>query len=181
MVDVNDLQLIQAIKLKNDSEALSLLVNRHTGVYMDIINKYTYVPYFERQDLIDHKLLNIYNYALNFDSSRGMKFSTFVGQSVKWECQGLINKYPEVEEIKEDIIEEVNYLKVLQENDFVSFIEKYASSIDDERLLKLLKMRLKQKPDSWKKCGKEINTSPEGARFIFNKFYKKIKEKLTNE
>jgi hypothetical protein len=181
MADINDLQLIQAIKQENNSEALSILVNKHTGVYLNVINKYTYVPHFERQEMIDHKLLNIYNYALAYDPSRGMQFSTFVGQSVKWECQGLVNKYPEPEEIKFDVLEEIDRLKPLEERDSRSFIEKYADSLDDERLTVLIGMRLKSKPDSWKKCGKAIGTSPEGARWIYNKFYNQIKEKLTNE
>jgi DNA-directed RNA polymerase specialized sigma subunit len=86
--NISDIDLIYSIRLNQDDEALRELIDRHSGVYIDQINKY-YKPDiegFDKQDLIEEKINVIYNAALDFDNTKNTKFSTYVGNLAKWRC-----------------------------------------------------------------------------------------------
>ena len=60
--NLEDLQLVDNIKKDTKTEdSLQELIGRHTGIYLDIVNKYTqYGNTTNRLDLIDEKDYNIY-------------------------------------------------------------------------------------------------------------------------
>ena len=64
---------------------------------------HNYVPsntiFTNKDELISDKEYNIYQAALKFDSSRGAKFSTYLGNETKWMCLNIYNKnkkHPEI-------------------------------------------------------------------------------------
>ena len=90
-----DQELIDNIKNHEDvTNSLGELVNRHSGIYFDIVSRY--VPatsiYCDRQDLFDDKDFNIYNAALKYNPNKGAKFSTFLGNETKFVCLNAYNK-----------------------------------------------------------------------------------------
>ena len=108
---LEDYQLVENIKnnqLINDS--LKELINRHTGIYLDIVNKYTQNSNTTNKlDLIDEKDYNIYQAALKYQDDRGTKFPTFLGNETKWICLHKHNKRKKdpqlsIEDIKESDI-----------------------------------------------------------------------------
>ena len=95
MNNLSDLEIINEIKEdKNVEGNLQDLVERHSGIYLDMVNAYSSNdnPYIDRAELIKDKEYKIYLAALNFDESRGAKFSTYLGNETKWSCLNAYNK-----------------------------------------------------------------------------------------
>ena len=87
--DQTDTEL--TFNLKNDFEAeksLQELVDRHSGIFLDIVNSYipNNSPTCHKQDIINDLQYYIYNAGLKYDENRGAKFSTFLGNETKWLC-----------------------------------------------------------------------------------------------
>ena len=83
-----DIQLIDKVKSKRDEGSLKELIERHSGIYVDMVNKY--IPEslegINKQDLLQEKDFCIYNAAIKFDESKNTKFGTYVGNLARWKC-----------------------------------------------------------------------------------------------
>jgi hypothetical protein len=91
---IDDQYLIKNIQEgKYESECLNEIVNRHSGIYLDIIHKYYKDNDSQlKQDLIMDKEYNIYNTAIKYRPNKSTKFSTYLGSEVKWICLNTYNK-----------------------------------------------------------------------------------------
>ncbi len=98
--EVSDLTLIENIqKNVNRDYALNQLIQRHSGIYFSIVNKFfpesrmgAAKLNIDRDLVFDSKDYVIYNSALSFDKDRGAKFSTHVGNQARYYCLSQINK-----------------------------------------------------------------------------------------
>jgi len=177
--DLSDVDLIKIVKETQDSGALTELVNRNTGIYCEIISRYTYVPAIERQDLVDHKFFNIYKYALSYDPNRNMKFSVFVGQQIKYECKTLLTNKVDTEEVSETLPSAPIKSSGI---DLVKFIEDNSADISDQRFLPIFKMRHMDKESrSWKYIGRKLSITHEWARQIYNYNIKFLRNRISKE
>ena len=182
--EVQDLELIRLIKTEQDSDALVLLANRHTGLYQNIIGGYSYVPKIERDDLLEHKLLNIYNFAIKYDQTKDMKFSTYLGQSIKWKCQTLLSRSHNTEEFDAVKMEkQPDYMaNVNKDRDLSSFIYEKAGEVPDKRFIEIFKMRHDTSPKKgWVEIADIMGLSHEGVRKIYKKNIKNLKNKINKE
>ena len=92
---VPDNLLVEEIQLDAQvSVALDRLIERHSGIYVDMVNSY-----FSRnsisqpkREILEEKDYNIYMAALKYDPKRGTKFSTHLGNETKWICLNYFNK-----------------------------------------------------------------------------------------
>lgn len=86
--------LIARVKGEQDSAAILALVNRHTGIYFNVVNRYAaaYPNAIKARDLDDDKLFNIYQFVLAFDPTRGMKLSTYIGDRTDYLCKGILKR-----------------------------------------------------------------------------------------
>jgi hypothetical protein len=85
----SDVKLTENLKNNVEPEAsLRELVDRHSGIFLDIINNYVpnNSPTCHKQDIIDELEYYVYNAGLKYDQTRGAKFSTFLGNEAKWLC-----------------------------------------------------------------------------------------------
>jgi RNA polymerase sigma factor (sigma-70 family) len=68
-------------------EALNILEDRHTGIYVlniqKILNKNSSSLHYIMDDLMDDKKYFFYNCAKNFDTTRESKFTSYMGTSIK--------------------------------------------------------------------------------------------------
>ena len=110
-VKIDDVQLVENIKNEKDvDDCLQELIERHTGIYLDIVNKYTqHTNTSNKLDLIDEKDYNIYQAALKYQDDRGTTFPRFLGNETKWICLNKHNKRKKdpqlsIEDIKESDI-----------------------------------------------------------------------------
>ena len=105
MENISDLDLINNIKRKRKvDECLQELVNRHSGIYLDIVNSFMKNCNNDtlREEIINDKEFAIYNSVLKYDENKGTKFSTFLGNEAKWMCLNASNKNKKYLEINDN-------------------------------------------------------------------------------
>ena len=84
---IDDKSLVESIKKEHDDAALRELMTRHTGLYMSMVNKIidNSNPTL-KNDLLEQKAYNFYQFALKYDPNRNMSFATFLGERTKFLC-----------------------------------------------------------------------------------------------
>ena len=187
---LEDYQLVENIKnnqLTDDS--LKELINIHTGIYLDIVNKSTQNSNTTNKlALIDEKDYNIYQAALKYQDDRGTKFPTFLGNETKWICLNKHNKRKKdpqlsIEDIKESDILARKSEKVKKEDlEIFSEAIKFSKKHKDKRVEKIFEMRYitgeQNKVMPWKKISQELNMSIQGCINIHNSAIEKFKIEL---
>jgi DNA-directed RNA polymerase sigma subunit (sigma70/sigma32) len=180
---MEDLQLIEKIKNENDENSLIELIERHSGIYIDMVNRY--LPQHSdgicKQDVIEEKDYSIYNAALSYDDQRNTKFSTHLGNLTKWKCLNIYNKNLK---FPQQSIENVYHIKEnpkIEENEqLYKEVLKIADSKKDKRIQKIIRMRYGKgkRLTPWKNIAKEVDLSIQGCINIHNKFIKEARTKL---
>ena len=190
-VKIDDVQLVENIKNEKDvDDCLQELIERHTGIYLDIVNKYTqHTNTSNKLDLIDEKDYNIYQTALKYKSDKGTKFPTFLGNETKWIC---LNKQNKIKKEKKVAFDDISEIDLAQEDDgskeklevFKKTIE-LAKQHEDKRVEKIFEMRYitgeKNKVMPWKKISEELNMSIQGCINIHNSAVEKFKIELKDK
>ena len=185
---IDDVELVENIKNEKDvDDCLQELIERHTGIYLDIVNKYTqHTNTSNKLDLIDEKDYNIYQTALKYKSDKGTKFPTFLGNETKWIC---LNKQNKIKKEKKVAFDDISEIDLAQEDDgnkeklevFKKTIE-LAKQHQDKRVEKIFEMRYiigeKNKVMPWKKISKELNMSIQGCINIHNSAIEQFKLEL---
>jgi RNA polymerase sigma factor (sigma-70 family) len=186
----SDLNLIEKVKKNNDINSLNLLIERHSGIYLEMVN--SVIPnnctFLDKNDLIDDKFISIYKAILNFDPDKKAKFSTYLGNETRWKCLNLFNRgvkyqYKDIEEYKEDYrFSEPDKTNEISSKEMLKKVFELAEKNPDKRIHKILSLRYKigngNKTMSWKKIAKEINISIQGCINIHNKFLEEIKKEI---
>ena len=187
-VKIDDVELVENIKNEKDvDDCLQELIERHTGIYLDIVNKYTqHTNTSNKLDLIDEKDYNIYQTALKYKSDKGTKFPTFLGNETKWIC---LNKQNKIKKEKKVAFDDISEIDLAQEDDgnkeklevFKKTIE-LAKQHQDKRVEKIFEMRYiigeKNKVMPWKNISKELNMSIQGCINIHNSAIEEFKLEL---
>ena len=191
--NLEDLQLVDNIKKdKKTEDCLQELIGRHTGIYLDIVNKYTLNGNTtNRLDLIDEKDYNIYQAALKYEGDRGTKFPTFLGNETKWICLNKFNKRKKDTQLSIDDVRESDILhpkkEKIKKEDLEVFSEaiKLSKTHKDKRVEKIFEMRYitgeKNKVMPWKKISEELNMSIQGCINIHNSAIEKFKIELKDK
>ena len=184
-----DFKLVSNIQSEIDTEqCLMELVNRHSGIFYDIINRYmpSNSDICSRDDLFEDRDFYIYTAALKFDSSKGTKFSTFLGNETKWLCLNSYNrarrKYCENRTPEElDTSDRIELYEDIDQNllnEIYFIIDKHP----DSRVSKIFKMRYKEgenyKMLPWKKVAPFVNLSIQGCINIHDTVIEDLKNKL---
>lgn len=191
---MTDYQLIEEIKNypEESSQNLSRLIDRHSGIYLDIVN--SYVPdncaVIRKNDLIEDKDFYIYQAVLKYDPNRGTKFSTYLGNETKWMCLNLYNKNKKNLHVPCDNenLENTYYYNTSDEaidRDTFEKILELAKNHSDSRVYKIFHMRYvigeKNKVMPWQKIANELKMSIQGCINIHNSAINKFKQKLIKE
>lgn len=192
----SDQELINNIKNQNDvEESLTELVERHSGIYIDMVNSYSSKdnPFIDKAELINDKEYKIYTAALKYDESRGTKFSTYLGNETKWNCLNTYNRNKRRPTFNSEYIENMSEPEPEEPNDISNSIKKdifnkVLSLIDDhpdKRVEKIFNMRYiegsKNKVMPWRKIGNSLNLSIQGCINIHNSAIKEIRNELKGE
>ena len=194
MKEYSDQELIDMVKehKTNASSAMTEIINRHSGIFIEIVNHFVPVdsPYCDRKELIEDKKFYIYKALMKYDQNKGTKFSTHLGNEAKWLCLNIYNKNKNKLMLPSSDIE---YDKELVDNPHARSIEQESLNrvIDiirdypDERVNKIFTMRYidgeKNRVMPWKKISKELNMSIQGCINIHNQAIKNIQKKVTRE
>jgi hypothetical protein len=193
MQEESDIYLVKKIQEERDDKALSILIDRHSGIYMDMIRKFGSKSLSATQlnDMLDDKDYQIYQAALSYNEDLS-KFSTFLALKTKYIC--LSNKTTnkknsrivnfddqefKQEYLGDDPCEDSSKREIMQKVCFL--IEGFP----DERVKMVFKERYfsstngKLKP--WKLIAPLVNMSIQGCINLHDKHLKEFRKKIINE
>jgi len=194
--NLEDVDLVNNIKKQIDvEESLEELVNRHSGIYLEMVNSYASPnnPFIDYEELIQDKEYKIYNAAMKYDPDRGAKFSTYLGNETKWMCLNLYNRNKRRPAFQNEFIENMAEDNNLNEDTISESIKqdlfnKVLSVIKqhpDRRVEKIFEMRYivgtKNKVMPWKKIGESMNLSIQGCINIHNSAIEHVQQELLQE
>ena len=194
--NLTDEELIINIQQEVDSQKnLKELVNRHSGIYLEMINGYISHQHNPslREEMIKEKEYQIYVSALKYNPNKGAKFSTYLGNETKWKCLNIYNKnrrHPSVP-IQEELMDYFSY-KYLDDNNGSSFkneifshIIEEAHSHPDKRVGEIFDLRYVEGKNNtvmpWKNISIQLGMSIQGCINIHNAAIKQFKRKLNKE
>lgn len=194
--EMKDEDLVQEIQVgKNAEQCLSVLIERHSGLCIDLINGYVSKHHNDslRQELIQEKDYQIYHSALKYDPDKGSKFSTYLGNEVKWKCLNIYNsgKRKKTIPVEESMINYLSYsARDKNENqednsEIFSTIIKHADNHPDKRVAKIFKLRYiegqKNGVMPWKSVSKQLGMSIQGCINIHDSAIEFFKHKIKRE
>ena len=183
-----DLYLIKKVKECNDNDSIKELINRHSGIYIEMVNRYipNSLEGVNKEDIIQDKEFSIYDAAINFNVDKNTKFSTYVGNLTRWKCLNIYNKkikYPQ-SSIEGVVTEKIHNSSEFTETEKKETIKNIISTINemtDKRARRIFKMRYDSgiKLTPWKKIAKKLDLSIQGCINIHNKHLTEIKKICT--
>ena len=191
-----DEQLITKIKTKACNSSLNQLINKHTGLCYDIYKKY-----LPSQELSGNYSINIendkdyiiYKSALSFDETKKIKFSTWLGNQVKYQCLNLLKKKRNVISCDEQTIETImnkndEFMSTQACNDSSKSLVEYVSlmikQMRDPRVKDIFNLRYFSKTGkktSWQRIGEEMGISAQTAINIHERALRLIRKKINSD
>jgi DNA-directed RNA polymerase specialized sigma subunit len=188
-----DIELVFNIQSNIKTEkCLEILIERHSALCVDIANKYMSRESNSnlREEIVRDKDYQIYQSALKFDSRKGAKFSTYLGNEVKWKCLNVFNK-----SIKRKFVsvesDNIQYFSLSQDkpqeesSDIFNLIINNTSKHPDSRVGKIFNLRyIVGKNNSvmpWKNISETLGMSIQGCINIHNSAIKNMKNKIRKE
>jgi RNA polymerase sigma factor (sigma-70 family) len=187
---LEDISLVKKVKDENDSLALTELVSRHTGIYNKIIGNYSYQEHNQYNDLSGEKYYNFYKAIKAYDPDKKMKFSVYLGQTMKFDCMREIFKRKngrKFEEFEEAIYSEKSIDKSLIFEDRLPEDTNLLISMAYEinaRFGEIIETRLSttnNKPLTFREVSRRTGIHVNTVSSIYRTHIKKLKEKFTNE
>jgi RNA polymerase sigma factor (sigma-70 family) len=189
---INDYDLVEDVKSNNDksNQSLTELIDRHSALCFDIYKKYSQAMAASGlcvTEMYKEKNFIIYKSAQTFDPSRNVKFSTWVGNQVRYQCLNAINGnhlYP-VDDGQLDYYVDRKAEELSQpdlSND-VDFIFNILEQLKDKRIKKVFKLRYFGHPTKkmpWSQVAKKINTSTQTAINLHERGKKILNRKMKN-
>lgn len=188
----SDISLIEKVKKDGDLNSLNILIERHSGIYLDMVNSVisSSCDFIDKNDIIDDKEFSIYKAVMNFDQNKNTKFSTYLGNETKWKCLNMFNrgtkyKYIDFNDLKEDVnFSQESSVGEISSKEILDKIFQLASTHKDERVRNIINLRYKigsgNKTMSWKDISKKVNVSIQGCINIHNRFIEEIKKEIQN-
>ena len=191
--DVTDSDLTKMIRDENDELALTELISRHSGIYVDMLKKFGFkcLTQNQIQDIMGDKDYVIYKAALEYDPEKA-KFSTHLANKAKYMC--LTQKTKNKKNRISSNFEEIQFFqkdKALtpdescKANDSFSRISNLINKHKDKRLKIIFHERYfcgrggKLKP--WKEVAEKINLSAQGCINLHDRAIKELNNKIDNE
>lgn len=191
-----DEQLITKIKSEACDESLNELINKHTGLCYDIYKKY-----LPSQEISGNYSINvqndkdyiIYKSALSFDATKNIKFSTWLGNQVRYQCLNLLKKKKNVISCDQETIElvsnrneDVTWEQEAKERNksLVEYVSAVVIKMRDPRIKQIFQMRYfsrNGKKTSWQKIGDDLGVSAQTAINIHERALRLIRKKINSD
>jgi len=192
MEKLTDLELIEKVKVDNDSDSFVELSRRHTPLCKNIYNRYQSSITSSGlcfEDVKDEKDNVIYKALMSYQPDKNVKFSTWLGNSVKYHCLNSINSNGRTIAMEEkDLVKVSDSQDLVKANENIEIEQKeyvynILNQLSDERIRKIFMLRFfsnSPKKKSWSKIGEEIGVSTQTALNLYRKGLKILKIKVKN-
>lgn len=182
----SDQVLIKNIKEKNCSDSLNELVNRHSGMCFTIGKKYVNNCGLDLQDLNDNRYWIIFNAANSFNAQKGSKFSTWLGNQIRYFCLNFRTKNNKLVSTDDATLEFLINTKTQKNNnsEIIETIIELFNQISDPNTKNAIYYRYfhnKERILNYSEIAQILNVTPQTVLNWHNKFINFAKKKLTNK
>ena len=185
-----DTELIVKIKKTGCEQSLKTLITRHSPLCFDICKKYAPAltsKGIDVNDITNEKEYLIYKSILSYNPTKKTKFSTWLGNQMRYHCLNTLNKRrmiptedsqldyfinKDCDCSKEAIDEQVEYVYFL------------VSQLKDKRIKKVLQVRYFDNPSKktpWNKVALEVGVSTQTAINLHTKAMSLLRRKINNK
>jgi RNA polymerase sigma factor (sigma-70 family) len=189
MDHLKDEALIKNVINKQCNESLKELVNRHSGIIFNIGKKYCNSCNLDINELNDNRYWIVFNSAKTFNNTKGSKFSTWLGNQVRFFCLNYKNKNSKFVPIEDEHLEffinnfSKNDEKVNQKEVINTIIDLF-NQISDPNTKNAVYYRYfynKERILNYSEIADILNVTPQTVLNWHNKFVDLAKKKLTNK
>ena len=187
---LSDQRLIDDVKRHACDNSLKELILRHSGICYKIFSRFA--SSVEKkgkdfQDLTNSKDYFIYKAALSFKTVKNVRFSTWLGNYIRYKCLDFLNETGYCLNFESN--ESQVYVNVVSTNKFEEkaslldkreFVFDALSQMKDKRVFSVYKLRyFTHYPKmSWKKIGEHIGVSTQTAINLHEKGKKVVRGKI---
>lgn len=188
-----DIQLVRAVKNKASNEAFLEICDRYQDVFYKICQKYApalTASGVNIQDVFNEKNIIIFHCINTFDSKKGVKLSSWIGNYARYLCLNSINSRkfiaPMTDDELKNKIEEGQASQSYFENkndlqECKDYVFDILNQLKDERIKEIFNYRyFGDKKMIWNKIAKKVNSSPQTVMSLHKKGLILIKNKMTN-
>lgn len=183
--DLEDLQLAKNVKDNKCNESLSLLVNRHTPLYLKICQRFAHVLSAKGvfvEDVFNDNFYVIYKAANSFNFEKKIKVSTWIGLYAKYHCLSLLTKFSNNVQTVSNELSTLNFSYHEQDSNTKDYILNVLSRFNDKRLEEIFKLRyFTPGNNTWKNIGRKLNLSNQTVINLHAKALVILKEKLKKQ
>lgn len=193
--DLKDEQLISKIREDNCSDSLLELTNRHHGLVVQIMRRFAGAAQCSgvaMQDFLDDSNYIVFDAARQYKAEKNIKFSTWLGNTVKYYCLNQLNKQkkyysPNHTELTSYIADHAMNEKdgeKLKLEERLEYVLDILSQIKDKRIEKIIRTRYfngKAKKESFSVIAKSLGMSPQGVIDLHDAFIKFVGEKIRSD
>jgi len=189
MNHLKDETLIKNVINKQCNESLKELVNRHSGIIFNIGKKYCSSCNLDISELNDNRYWIVFNAAKTFNDTKGSKFSTWLGNQVRFFCLNYKNKNSKLIPIENEHLEffinnfSKNDEKVNQKEVINTIIDLF-NQISDPNTKNAIYYRYfynKERILNYSEIADILKVTPQTVLNWHNKFVDFAKKKLTNK
>jgi len=191
-----DSQLAVNIQEDNCEESLKKLIERHSKLCFNILQKFAPTLKdmgYHTEDIFNEKDFLIYKSAIKFKIDKKVKFSTWLGNYTRYHCLTLLSskskqrvfcQEDEVIKFKLDKISEIKHEEKSQNENVKDFIGFLLDGIKDKRTKDIYMLRYFSPAGekmTWKKIAKRVGVSSQTAINIHNRAKKILKNKIKSK
>ena len=189
MDHLKDEALIKNVINKQCNESLKELVNRHSGIIFNIGKKYCSSCNLDIGELNDNRYWIVFSAAKTFNATKGSKFSTWLGNQVRFFCLNYKNKNSKLIPIENEHLEffinnfSKNDEKVNQKEVIHTIIDLF-NQISDPNTKNAIYYRYfynKERILNYSEIADILKVTPQTVLNWNNKFVDFAKKKLTNK
>jgi DNA-directed RNA polymerase specialized sigma subunit len=174
------------VKETGDSEAMSQIINNHTGVFLQVLDRSLFGEIFatQKQDFKNERVFHMYDAVMKYKPDSDMKFPTYLGQTIKWKCLALKNRGQDRSTVFLDSLDVPPAEKEADDNTCKFKIEQifqYAETYPNEVARNIIELRYNSGTKvTWKQVAKKLDISVSWATLIHAQFIKDAKEHFNN-
>jgi RNA polymerase sigma factor (sigma-70 family) len=188
MNNVKDETLIKKVVNNQCNDSLKELTTRHNGMIFNIGKKYCKSCNLDIHELNDNKYWIVFNAAKSYNSEKGSKFSTWLGNQVRFFCLNFKNKNSKLIPIEDSHLEFFinNFSKLDNSSNKKETIDNIIDlfhQISDPNTKNAIYYRYfynKERILNYSEIAKILDVTPQTVLNWHNKFIEFAKKKLTS-
>lgn len=187
---LTDADLVVKIKNSGCEESLKTLIQRHSPLCFDICKKYAPAlssKGIDINDIAGDKEYLIYKSILSYNPLKKTKFSTWLGNQMRYYCLNSLNKNRLIPTEDSQLDFFINKDCDCSETDLkeqMEYIDNLISQLKDKRIKKVIEARYFNNPNKktpWNKVAKEVGVSTQTAINLHAKGIDMLRRKMNNK